>query len=99
MALGAGPEGEADRRTAKIRDAGRMSERRLLTDGVERFAHGALVCPTCNLPIALGAPVSAAEALRCGFCGHAAPARDYLVRDVYDTLANEVSLVAHVAAT
>jgi hypothetical protein len=92
-----GTPGETNRRTAKVRDAGGMSQRRLLADGVERLGHGALVCPGCNLPIALGVPVAAASSLRCGFCDHAAPARDYLVRDVYDTLANEVSLVAHVA--
>ena len=35
--------------------------------------------------------------LRCGFCDHAAPAREFVAEDVYDTLANEVYLVARVA--
>jgi hypothetical protein len=35
--------------------------------------------------------------LHCGFCDHAAPARKFVREDVYDTLANEVYLVARVA--
>ena len=35
-----------------------------------------------------------ASPLRCGFCDHAAAsAREFVLEDVYDTLANEVYLV------
>ena len=40
--------------------------------------------------------ISASAILRCGFCDHAATAREFIAVDVYDTLANEVYLVARV---
>ena len=71
-------------------------ERRLIRDGAQVLAHGALVCPSCALPIAAGGRLRATGTLRCGFCDHAAEARDFIREDVYDTLANEVYLVARV---
>ena len=73
------------------------AERRLLRDGAQVLAHGALVCPECALPIAVGGPVPVGFVLRCGFCDRAAPSREFLVEDVYDTLENEVYLVARVS--
>jgi hypothetical protein len=35
--------------------------------------------------------------LRCGFCAHAAPAIEFMIEDVRDTVANDVVLVARVA--
>jgi len=35
--------------------------------------------------------------LRCGFCDHIAPARAFVREDVFDTVRNEVYLVARVA--
>jgi hypothetical protein len=71
-------------------------ERRLVRDGVEVLAHGALICPSCRMPIAAARRLPAFGRLRCGFCDHAARARDFVCEDVYDTLANEVYLVARV---
>lgn len=34
--------------------------------------------------------------VRCGFCDHAAPARGFVREDVYDTVANEVYVVARI---
>jgi len=34
--------------------------------------------------------------LQCGFCDHTAAAREFLARDVFDTLANEAQLVARI---
>ncbi len=82
------------RRTEKVRAADVDSERRIVRDGIERIGHGALVCPSCDLPLAVADPVPAGAEVRCGFCDHAAPARRFLVRDVYDTVANEVYLIA-----
>jgi len=73
------------------------AERRLLRDGMQVLAHGALVCPECALPFAIGGQMSAGMQLHCGFCDHAASAREFIAEDVYDTLANEVYLVARVA--
>jgi hypothetical protein len=71
-------------------------ERRLLRDGAQIMAHGALVCPRCALPLAVYGRLPAGLGLRCGFCDHHAPARDFLAEDIYDTIANEVYLVARV---
>jgi hypothetical protein len=75
---------------------GGAREHRLIREGSERLAHGAMICPSCSLPVALEAAVSVGARLACGFCEAVAPARDYLVRDVYDTAANEVYLVARI---
>lgn len=71
-------------------------ERRILTDGAQVLAHGALVCPSCGVPIAAHGQIRAGSELQCGFCDHAARAREFIAVDVFDTLANEVYLVARV---
>ena len=72
------------------------AERRLLRDGVQVLAHGALSCPNCAIPLALPTHLPAASELACGYCEHTAPARDFVREDVYDTVANEVYVVARV---
>lgn len=67
---------------------------RVARHGIEVIAHGAVVCPQCSAPLVLGGPRPAAEQIRCGFCGHSARAREFLVRDVYDTVANEAYVIA-----
>ena len=73
-------------------------ERRLIRDGAQVLGHGALVCPECDLPLALTRRLRGTGALRCPYCDHSAEARDFIREDVYDTVANEVYLVARVAA-
>jgi hypothetical protein len=87
---------EPVRETRKVRAADIGEERRMVRDGIERIAHGALVCPGCNLPVLIEDRVPATRRLRCGFCDHQAPAREFVVRDVYDTVANEVYVIARV---
>jgi hypothetical protein len=70
----------------------------LVRDGAQVLAHGALICPACALPIAANGRFSVGARLVCGYCDHVAPARDFLARDVFDTVSNEVYLVARVAA-
>jgi hypothetical protein len=72
--------------------------RRLVRDGSQVLAHGSLICPSCELPIAAERPLPATGALRCGFCDHTAEARRFIREDVFDTVENEVYLVARVAA-
>jgi len=76
--------------------AGAGFERRIMREGVEVIAHGALICPGCDLPLAATGAVPAGRPLRCGFCDHAAPARAFLVHDVFDTVGNEAQLVARI---
>lgn len=73
------------------------AERRLLRDGMQVLAHGAFVCPTCSLPMAIHGPLAAGGRLDCGYCGHRGQARQFLREDVYDTVSNEIYLVARVS--
>jgi hypothetical protein len=64
---------------------------------MEVLSHGALVCPECALPLAIHGRLPVRLTLQCGYCDHAAPAREFIREDVYDTVANEVYLVARVS--
>lgn len=78
----------------KVTDLG--SDHRLVRDGVEQLAHGALVCPSCSMPVRIPAAVGAGSEIGCGYCETAAPAHRFLLRDVFDTAANEVFLIARI---
>jgi hypothetical protein len=60
------------------------------------LATGSMICPSCELPIAVGAGVPAISRLQCPFCDHSGEARAFLRRDVRDTRANRVDLVARI---
>jgi hypothetical protein len=92
-----GDPGQPNTKLGRVDGSEAGAERRLLRDGMQVLAHGALVCPQCALPLAIGGKIHAGRELVCGFCDHAASAREFLAEDVYDTLANEVYLVARVA--
>ncbi len=97
MTLHARNPGEDPIRTGggvKVTDLG--SDHRLVSDGVEQLAHGALVCPECSMPVRIGRAVPVSRPLGCGYCSTSAPAREFLVRDVYDTPVNEVLLIARI---
>jgi hypothetical protein len=98
MALNLDPQGpEPVRDTRKIRLADVAEERQVVRDGIQTLAHGALICPSCDIPLVLDAAVPAGEAVRCGFCEHEGRAREFVVADVYDTVSNEVYVVATLA--
>jgi hypothetical protein len=81
----------------KVRAADIRHEWQVSRDGIEVIAHGALVCPCCDAPQVIGEPLPAGAMVHCGFCGHGARAREFLVRDIFDTVANEAYLVARLA--
>ncbi len=91
-----GDPGEPDVRIGRADGALAGAERRLLRDGAQVIAHGALVCPSCELPVAVARAIPAGSALSCGFCSYAGAARTFLRPDVYDTVANEAYVVARV---
>ena len=83
------------------------SEEQLRRDGIELpevrpatagavLCSGSMICPGCELPIAVGTGVPAVSSLRCPFCDHSAEARMFLREDVRDTRANRVDLVARI---
>jgi hypothetical protein len=92
-----GDPGQPKTKLGRVDGSEAGAERRLLRDGKQVLAHGALVCPRCALPLTIGGRLSAGRWLRCGFCDHGGPARAFVAEDVYDTLANEVYLVARLA--
>ena len=91
-----GDRGLPEVRLGRAAGADSALERRIVRDGAQVLAHGALVCPACRLPIAAHGQLSLAGEVHCGFCDHAAPARHFVVEDVYDTVANEVYVVARI---
>jgi hypothetical protein len=93
-----GDPGEARVDVGNAAGSSIAEHRRLVRDGSQVLAHGSLVCPECELPIAATLRLPAAGALRCGFCDHVAEARAFVREDVFDTVENEVYLVARVAA-
>ena len=93
-----GDPGEPGVRIGRTGGAEAGEERRLVRDGAQILAHGALICPSCQMPIAPNRRrLPAFDPLRCAFCTHTAAAREFIREDVYDTLPNEVYLVARVA--
>ena len=92
-----GDPGEPQVRLGRTDGALAGAERRVVRDGVQVRAHGALLCPECDLPIAAAGRLPVGLEVRCGFCDHTGPAREFLAEDVFDTLANEVYLVARFA--
>ncbi|MDQ3571917.1 MAG: hypothetical protein M3383_03540 [Actinomycetota bacterium] len=72
-------------------------EQQLLRDGRQVIAKGALICPSCDLPMPGTPTVPAARVLHCGWCGHSGSARELLRTDIHDTDANAVALVARIA--
>jgi hypothetical protein len=92
-----GDPGRAGTGTGRVDGAEAGAHRRLVRDGVQVLAHGALICPSCALPIAVTLPFSAGSRVVCSYCEHAGRGTEFLTEDVYDTVANEVYLVARVA--
>ena len=91
-----GDPGLPEVRLGRAAGADSALERRIVRDGAQVLAHGALVCPGCGLPIAAHGQIPVGATTRCGFCDHEASARQFLAVDVFDTVANEVYLVARV---
>jgi hypothetical protein len=91
-----GDPGQLGTRTGRVDGSEAGVQRKLVRDGAQVLAHGALMCPSCAIPIAVVAPFPVGARLECGYCDHAGPARDFLAEDVYDTVPNEVYLVARV---
>lgn len=69
-------------------------DRRLVESGIQVLARGALLCPSCSLPILPAPRIAPRAELRCAYCDHAAAAVEFLAGGALDTAANEVALVA-----
>jgi len=91
-----GDPGMPDTRTGALGGADLAEPRKIVADGFQVLAHGALVCPECALPIALHSRIGAGREVECPYCDHGAPARAFVRADVFDAVANEVYVVARV---
>ena len=91
-----GEPGDSEARTGHVDE--RFDERkRLATDGMQVLARGAMLCPSCALPISPPARVRPKAEMRGGFCDHTAPVHEFVRGDLVDTAANEVRVVARIA--
>jgi hypothetical protein len=90
-----GDRGEPDVKQGRTGGAA-IGEPRLVENGLQVLARGALVCPSCSLPISPAPRVRPRSILTCGFCDHASIALDFLRENSFDAPANEVILVARV---
>jgi hypothetical protein len=91
-----GEPGGPDGRTEHVDE--RLDERkRLVADGMQVLARGAMLCPSCALPISPPPRSRPKAAMRCAFCDHTGLVRDFVRGDVLDTAANEVRVVARIA--
>ena len=92
-----GDRGEPDAKAGQM--GGSVGEeRRLVRDGLQVLAHGALVCPACELPVWPAPKLRPREPLTCAYCEHTAAAVGFLREDVIDAPGNEVVLVARTRA-
>jgi len=91
-----GDRGEPDVKLGRTGGAAVGEDRRLVRDGMQVLARGAMLCPECALPIAPPPRIRPRAALSCAFCEHTAPAHAFVRDDVADTAANAVMVIARV---
>jgi hypothetical protein len=91
-----GDRGEPDVKLGRTGGSAVGEDRRLVANGIQVLARGALVCPTCALPISPLPRLRPRAELRCGYCDHAAAALTFLREDWLDAPGNDVVLVARV---
>jgi hypothetical protein len=64
--------------------------RRDAREETQTIGHGALACPSCDVPIVASAPIRIGSVVRCPFCRRRHTARSYLRLDRSDTPLNDV---------
>jgi hypothetical protein len=91
-----GDPGEPQVRLGRTGGSALGEERRLIRDGAQVLAWGALACPRCALPLAPPPRIRPRAHLDCGFCDHAGPALEFLREEVVDAPASDAVLIARV---
>ena len=59
-------------------------------DETQTIGHGALACPSCDVPIVTTEPILIGSVVRCPYCRRLNAARSYLRLDASDTALNDV---------
>jgi hypothetical protein len=88
-----GDRGEPDVKQGAVGGSA-IGEHRLVANGLEVLARGALACPACSLPVWPAPKLRPREPLTCSYCDHQTIALDFLRENVFEAPANEVILVA-----
>jgi hypothetical protein len=91
-----GDRGEPDVKLGRTGGSAVGEDRRLVADGMQVLARGALACPSCALPIYPVPRLRPRSDLSCAYCGHTDAALGFLREDVVDAPGNDVILVARV---
>jgi hypothetical protein len=91
-----GDRGEPDVKLGRTGGSAVGEHRRLVRDGMQVLARGAMLCPECALPLAPPSRIRPRAELSCGFCDHTAPAHAFVRDGVRDTAANAVTVVARI---
>jgi hypothetical protein len=91
-----GDRGEPDVKQGRTGGSAVGEDPRLVSDGLQVLARGALVCPSCSLPISPAPRIAPRAVLRCAYCDHRDVALGFLREGAADAPANDVILVARV---
>ena len=89
-----GDRGEPDVKLGRTGGSAVGQDPRLVTDGRQVLASGALICPSCTLPISPAPRVRPRQPLTCAYCEHTSIALNFLREGAIDVPANDVVLVA-----
>jgi hypothetical protein len=73
--------------------------RRDTREEIQTIGHGALACPSCDIPIVATAPIQIGAVVRCPFCRQLNAARSYLRLDRSDTPLNDVRVTVRLVKT
>ncbi|MQA74494.1 MAG: hypothetical protein GEU88_09185 [Solirubrobacterales bacterium] len=92
-----GDRGEPDVKLGRSGGSAVGEHRRLVANGLQVLARGALVCPACSLPISPAPRIHPRAELRCAYCDHTSAAIEFLRSESFDTAANDVRLIARLA--
>ncbi len=92
-----GDHGEPDVKLGRSGGSAVGEQRKIVRDGVQMLARGALACPACSLPIFPAPRIRPRQALACAYCDHTAPAIEFMREDIADTVSNDVVLIARFA--
>jgi hypothetical protein len=66
-------------------------------EAVHTLGHGALACPSCDVPVVTVEPIAITALMRCPFCREIHRARSFLRLDHLDTSLNDVRVTARIA--
>jgi hypothetical protein len=89
-----GDRGEPEIKTGRTGGSAVGEDHRLVRNGIQVIARGALACPECALPISPAPKIRPRAKLRCAYCEHSGPAVDFIRDDLRYAPSAQVALVA-----